>query len=62
MLDYMKTSRPRPGIGEVLYPGEPEYRSKVRRLAEGVPVDAVTLQEMAKYARAKGLVPPPALA
>jgi uncharacterized oxidoreductase len=61
MLDYMKASQPRPGVAEVLYPGEPEYRNRARRLAEGIPVDPMTLQEMAERARAKGVVPPPAL-
>jgi uncharacterized oxidoreductase len=61
MLDYMKSSRPRPGVAEVLYPGEPEYRSRVRRLKEGIPVDPMTLHEMATRARVKGVVPPPAL-
>jgi uncharacterized oxidoreductase len=59
MLDYMKASKPQPGFAEVLYPGEPEYRNRMQRLAEGIPVDPMTLQEMAQKARAKGIVPPP---
>ncbi|MGD1037118.1 MAG: Ldh family oxidoreductase [Roseiarcus sp.] len=57
MIDFMKTSRPVPGGGEILYPGEPEYRCRVRRLAEGILIDPVTLRELTKRARAVNIAP-----
>jgi hydroxycarboxylate dehydrogenase B len=61
MIDYMKSSRLRPGAPEVLYPGEPEFRSRRRRLAEGLPVDSVTWSALANLAGKAGLAPPSAL-
>jgi uncharacterized oxidoreductase len=57
MIDFVKASRPVPGGGEVLYPGEPEYRRRVRRLAEGILIDPVTLHELAARARAVNIAP-----
>jgi uncharacterized oxidoreductase len=35
-LDSIKATPPAPGFGEVLVPGDFEYRSRVKRLAEGI--------------------------
>jgi hydroxycarboxylate dehydrogenase B len=58
MIDYMKSSRLRPGASEVLYPGEPEFRSRRRRLVEGIPVDPVTWSDLANWASKAGVAPP----
>ena len=41
---YMKSSGPAGGSGEVLVPGEIEFRTRRRRLVEGIPVDEPTWQ------------------
>lgn len=58
MLDFMKTSKPRPGVDEILYPGEPEYRMRVLRLRQGIPVDPATAADLASKAKAKGVAVP----
>lgn len=39
MIDHMKSSRKAEGVAEILYPGEPEHRSRQRRIDEGIPID-----------------------
>lgn len=36
LIAHVKSSRPRPGVDEVLFPGEPEFRSAQRRQREGI--------------------------
>ena len=36
LIEHVKSSRPRAGFDEVLFPGEPEYRSAHRRQREGI--------------------------
>jgi uncharacterized oxidoreductase len=48
---YMKSSRPSQDGGEVLVPGEIEFRTRRRRLAEGIPVDDPTWQSIEEKAR-----------
>jgi len=43
------------GGGSVKLPGMPELETKAKRLAEGVPVDAATLEQLEKSARDVGL-------
>jgi LDH2 family malate/lactate/ureidoglycolate dehydrogenase len=57
MIDYVKTSRPLPGIDVILYPGEAEYRCRAHRLANGIPIDPVTLNRLAAKARAVSIDP-----
>lgn len=52
---WVKDSPPAPGVAEVLLPGEPEQRSRERRLADGVPVDARTIAQILAAGRAVGL-------
>ncbi|MBI2166271.1 MAG: Ldh family oxidoreductase [Chloroflexi bacterium] len=49
-VSYLKSASPAPGFDEVLYPGEPEYRTSRKRQAEGVPIEDET------YARLRRLV------
>jgi hydroxycarboxylate dehydrogenase B len=53
-LDYVRDSELREGFTEVLMPGEPEQRSRVRR-AEQVPVDANTVHLLRQAATTAGV-------
>jgi uncharacterized oxidoreductase len=59
MIDFMKSSRPQPGQLEVLYPGEPEFRYRRKRIVDGIPIDPVTWKELGDWARKAGVVAPP---
>jgi len=48
---YIKSSNPGDGGGEVLVPGEIEFRTRRRRLVEGIPVDDPTWQAILQSAR-----------
>jgi uncharacterized oxidoreductase len=37
--------------GEILMPGEPEYRSRTARLREGIPLDEMTWSQLQETAR-----------
>ncbi|MEA4838985.1 MAG: Ldh family oxidoreductase [Rhodospirillaceae bacterium] len=58
MIDYVKSSRKAEGVNEILYPGEPEWRARQQRLANGIPVDGVTWAWLARYAAKTGVTPP----
>lgn len=45
-IDYLKASPPRRGFTEILYPGEPEWRTEQERTRSGIPVDQTTWQEI----------------
>ncbi|MCE2471025.1 MAG: Ldh family oxidoreductase [Anaerolineae bacterium] len=36
LVEHVKSSRPRAGFDEVLFPGEPEYRTSLRRQRDGI--------------------------
>ena len=48
---YMKSSPPAQGFEEVLVPGEWEFRTRRRRLEEGIPVDEATWQAIQDHTR-----------
>ncbi len=48
---YMKSSRPAPGVEEVLVPGELEFRTLRRRERDGIPIDDTTLAAMRDHAK-----------
>jgi uncharacterized oxidoreductase len=54
-IAWMKSSRKQPGVNEILFPGEPEYRTAQRRRAEGIPVEDSVWQEMVETAASLGL-------
>jgi uncharacterized oxidoreductase len=54
-IAYMKSSRPAPGVEEVLVPGELEFRTRQRRLKDGIPVDDVTLASLRDHCRRLGV-------
>jgi len=52
---WVKASPPAPGVEQVMVPGDPERNSKAERLANGVPVDARTWEELLETADMVGL-------
>ena len=56
--DYVKSSRPAAGTGEVLVPGEPESRTREIRLRDGVPLQADTWASLVAVARGLGVAVP----
>jgi hydroxycarboxylate dehydrogenase B len=56
-LDWVKASPAQDGIGPVRVAGEPEREMRARRLAEGIPVDAATWQELLDTATKLGRDP-----
>jgi hydroxycarboxylate dehydrogenase B len=56
-IDWVKASPPREGFDAVLVAGEPERAKRKQRSAEGVPVDAVTWQEILAGAAKLGVAP-----
>ena len=54
-IDWVKSGRPRPGVSEILYPGEPEYRTAQQRGADGIPVEDSIWQEMLETADSLGV-------
>lgn len=54
-IAWVKSARPKPGVEEVLYPGEPEYRTAQQRGAEGIPVEESIWQEMLETADSLGV-------
>ncbi len=56
-IDWVKASPPREGFGPVQLAGEPERAWRAQRMAEGVPVDATTWQEILAAAGQLGVDP-----
>jgi uncharacterized oxidoreductase len=54
-IEFVKSSRLRNADGEILLPGEPEQRTRKRRLAEGIELDETTLQQLIETARSVGV-------
>jgi uncharacterized oxidoreductase len=54
-IRYVKSASPSPGFDEVLIPGEPEQRTRSRRLSKGIPVDDVTWEQIQGAGRKVGL-------
>jgi uncharacterized oxidoreductase len=48
---YLKSSSPADGQGEVLVPGELEFRTRRKRLTEGIPVDDLTWKAIRECVR-----------
>jgi LDH2 family malate/lactate/ureidoglycolate dehydrogenase len=46
MVDQIKAVRKRPGVQEILLPGERSHRIAAERKAKGVPIDPATLKEL----------------
>src|SRR5258708_260945 len=57
MTRGVKASPPS-GADPVMVPGDPERRSRAKRLAEGIPIDAGTWRAVAEAAALVGVKPP----
>jgi len=57
LTEFVKTSRTVGPDGEVLMPGEPEQRSRSRRLRDGIPIDATTWAQILETSRALKMSP-----
>jgi uncharacterized oxidoreductase len=55
LITWVKSSRTKPGVTEILFPGEPEYRSAQRRSKEGIPVEDVVWDDIVKTAGELGV-------
>jgi len=55
LTGWVKASPPLAPGGEILMPGEPERRTRARRLAEGIPLDANTIKQLSEAARRVGV-------
>ncbi len=55
LIGWVKSSPRRPGVEEVMIAGEPERKSRAKRLRDGIPVDANTWKELVAAARLTGL-------
>ena len=59
LIRHVHTSRVDPAIGEILLPGEPEFRSARQRQRNGIAVDDTTWARIVDAARGLGLNPDP---
>lgn len=50
MIDTIKNAPKAPGVNEILIPGEPEFRSRERRLKEGIPIPDGEWEQFKKIA------------
>jgi len=55
MIDDVKKSELAEGFSEILLPGEPEMRSRLRNLVEGIPLLPSTLKRLLDYKKEAGL-------
>lgn len=53
-LKYIKSSRPQPGVAEILLPGDPELRAEQKRRAEGIDIDEGTWGQLGALAKELG--------
>jgi len=55
LIEFVKSSRTMPGFDEILVPGEPEWREKRKRLAEGFFVGDETWRQIVEVAGEVGV-------
>jgi uncharacterized oxidoreductase len=58
LVEWVKSSPTMPGHSRILVPGELEEETRRRRLAEGLPIEETTWQEITRSATALGLAVP----
>ncbi|NQT12812.1 MAG: Ldh family oxidoreductase, partial [Planctomycetes bacterium] len=51
MIDGMKACRRRPGVDEILVPGEPESRKAEHNRRHGIPIGDATVEELRTLSR-----------
>ncbi|MCH2210366.1 MAG: Ldh family oxidoreductase [Fuerstiella sp.] len=57
LIRHLRTSRVNPDVGEILVPGEPEFRKYKERSRNGIDVDETTWSHICTSARGLGLNP-----
>jgi LDH2 family malate/lactate/ureidoglycolate dehydrogenase len=55
LVDELKASRPAPGAGEILVPGEPEHQLELAAEANGLALPAATVEALEALAAAEGI-------
>ena len=55
MTEFVKASPPGKGTDRVMVPGDPERRSRAKRLADGIPIDAETWRGIGEAAHSVGV-------
>ena len=55
LIEWVTASPPREPGGEILMPGDPEERTKAERLANGIPLDDMTLRQVIETAQKVGV-------
>jgi len=58
LIGWVKSSPTRPAVEEVMVAGEPERKSRAKRLRDGIPIDANTWEELVAAARQVGIPAP----
>jgi LDH2 family malate/lactate/ureidoglycolate dehydrogenase len=56
-FEYLRSSRKRVGVSEILLPGEPEQRSAVDRRANGIPLDAGVIHSLSDLCERLSIAP-----
>ena len=51
LVEHVKRTPRQPGVEEMLIPGEPEFRTREKRQAEGIPLDETTWQQLQQLAQ-----------
>ena len=55
LANHVKSSPPLDGVSEVFLPGEPEYRTRIARLRDGLDIDAETVRQIVEVGQAVGV-------
>jgi len=55
LIGWVKSSPSRPGVEEVMVAGEPERKSRAKRLKDGIPIDSKTWEELVAAAGQTGM-------
>ena len=55
LIGHVHSSRIDPNVGEILLPGDPEYRSAKEREQSGIPIDNTTWERIRRAGRDLGL-------
>jgi LDH2 family malate/lactate/ureidoglycolate dehydrogenase len=53
-VEQVKKSKKAPGVEEILVPGEPEFRTREKRLREGIPIADEVWAELEEIAKELG--------
>ncbi len=60
MSDHIRATKPAPGVASVLMPGDPEHAARRDRTANGIPLDAETIEQLTALAAERGVAMPAA--